>query len=180
MKVKKNPHRLIIFIIALNVLAVSIFLGCGNSSSSRSSTCDLDVTDNLEGHITDGLKVKLSTNKGIYLSGENPELSLTVTNVSDQSINVTFFSSKEFDFIVCSRDGMEIWRRSHDSSFLHLITDVTIQPDTNYFFTGFSDGIAREIFDRKDNSGEIIASGDYTVYGQFNKYDSNKKIIRLE
>jgi len=179
MKVKKNPPRPIIFIIALNVLAVSIFLGCGNSSSSRSSTCDLDVTDNLEGHITDGLKVKLSTNQDTYLSGENPELSLTVTNVSDQSINVTFFNSQESDFIVC-RDGMEIWRRSHNSVFLQLITTVTIQPDANYLFTGFSDGIAREIFERKDNSGRIIASGNYTVYGQFDKYYSNKKTIRLE
>jgi len=169
MKVKNLPLS------AILIIASAIFLSCGDSPSS---TC-LDITDDPEGNITDGLRVKLSTDKDTYLSGENPELSLTVANVSDQPINITFTSSKEYDFVIC-RGGMNVWTWSHDLVFAFPITEVTIQPGENYAFPGFSDGIAREIWERRDNLRNTVPFGNYTVYGQFNRYDSNKKMIRLE
>ncbi len=152
-------------------------MGCGSgdsASSDISNACGANLSDNPGGNAIDGLKVKLSTDRDTYISGQNVELSLTVTNISGLLKTITFNSSQEYDFIVC-KNGREIWKWSYGKGFLTVITNRQLQSDETLSYP--------IVWNKTDTEGNNVSVGDYSIYGILTadpSYYSNIKTIRLE
>ncbi|RKX44341.1 MAG: hypothetical protein DRP38_09510, partial [Thermotogae bacterium] len=59
---------------------------------------------------------------------ETVNISVSVTNVGNQPINLTFPTAKTGDFSIIDSDGTEVYRWSEGKYFIQVITTLTIKP----------------------------------------------------
>ena len=64
---------------------------------------------------------------GSYAIGEPMEMKLTVTNVTDRTVTVTFPTAQRFDFVI-KRDGKPVWQWAADMMFAQSVTREEIAP----------------------------------------------------
>ncbi len=91
----------------------------------------LELVSKVTGH---GLQFDLQLNQSQIKLDENVEMTLLVTNVSDQPIRLRFDSGQVFDFLAVKEptvgDGPEfvVWNWAHDRAFTLQILAFSIQP----------------------------------------------------
>jgi len=110
-----------------------------------------------------GLLYTLSTNKSLYRQGEDIRITLVKTNVSSSDIKLRYRTSQRYDFVVRrSLDQREVWRWSRGRTFAHETSNIVLSPGSRQTF--------RVFWDQRDNRGEQVMPGTYTVEG-FNVAD---------
>jgi len=75
----------------------------------------------------DSLRISLVLDAGSYAIGEPMEMKLTVTNVTDRTVTVTFPTAQRFDFVI-KRDGKPVWQWAADMMFAQSVTREEIAP----------------------------------------------------
>lgn len=85
------------------------------------------------------------------------ELTLQVTNPSDQPVELTFPTGQSFDFVV-QRDGRELWRWSADRMFTQAMRSTTLAPGETVTHQATWHPPA-------DLRGELVARGMLAVAG---------------
>lgn len=102
----------------------------------------------------EGLMLQLKTDKDEYAAGEPVSLGLTVTNLGDQVIRLSFPSSQIYDFVV-RRQGQEIWRWSSDKMFAMVLTELKLNPGESRTY--------HETWPQVDQKGEQVTAGSYEL-----------------
>jgi hypothetical protein len=125
------------------------------SLSRQSLTSDGDT----QVQQTGALFATVLTDKPEYALGEPVQLTLRVRNASPFTVTVTMPTGQDFDFIVRTLAGPEVWRWSHDQAFTQAVREVTFAPGETKTFTAS--------WDQRDNDGQPVGPGFYAVTGVF-------------
>jgi hypothetical protein len=98
----------------------------------------------------------LSTDKKIYKVGEEIEMTIFLQNKTNEPMNLTFNSGKNYDFIVKNlKEGKEVWRWSNNQTFTKSLMSMILDPGESKTF------VFR--WNQKDNDSQKIAPGTYKV-----------------
>ena len=101
-----------------------------------------------------GLQFDLQLNQSQIKPDENVEMTLLVTNVSDQPIRLRFDSGQVFDFLAVKEpvvgDGPEflVWNWAYDKAFTQQIWTLEIPPGETKSY--------QVIWDGRDNNGDAV------------------------
>ncbi|MCH8021243.1 hypothetical protein IH785_15450 [candidate division KSB1 bacterium] len=101
-----------------------------------------------------GLQFDLQLNQSQIKPDEDVEMTLLITNVSDQPIRLRFDSGQVFDFLAVKEpvvgDGPEsvVWNWAHDKAFTLQILAFSIQPGETKSYQVTWDG--------RDNNGDAV------------------------
>lgn len=102
----------------------------------------------------EGLMLQLKTDRDEYAAGEPVSLRLTVTNLGDQVVRLSFPSSQIYDFVV-RQQGQEIWRWSSDKMFAMVLTELKLNPGESRTY--------HETWPQVDRKGEQVTAGSYEL-----------------
>ncbi len=83
------------------------------------------------------------------------KLDFSLHNISGKSLAFYFSSSQKFDIFITDNNGMEVYRWSCDKDFASVITDTNLKKDEKLSFS--------EVWDFKDNKGNRVPPGKYTI-----------------
>ena len=106
--------------------------------------------------VRDGLELKISASKASFPEDVSIVLTFRVENVSTQALRYEFTSTNQHDFAV-EEDGRQAWRWTAGRAFGRTITSLKLQPGESKAWS--------EIWDQRDNSGELVGPGVYMVSG---------------
>ena len=106
--------------------------------------------------IIDGLLYILTTEKARFLQREPVIFTLTKVNITSAPVTLNYRSAQRFDFVVL-KDNREIWRWSKDQFFAQVMERISIRPGEAQIFSA--------LWDQRDNSGQLVASGSYIARG---------------
>ncbi|MDQ1329264.1 MAG: Protease complex subunit PrcB family protein [Candidatus Poribacteria bacterium] len=108
------------------------------------------------GPIMNDVLAILSTDKKIYKVGEEIEMTIVLHNRTDEPVNLTFNSGKNYDFIVKKLpENKEVWRWSEGKFFTEALMSMMLDPGERKTFV-FK-------WNQKDNDSKKIESGTYKV-----------------
>lgn len=102
------------------------------------------------------LRLSLTTRKPVYTQGEPVELFLTVTNIAEQPVTLSFASAKQYDFVIKHKDH-ELWRWSNGQMFAMILTHLVLNPKESRRF--------QAIWLQNDRDGHQVESGSYIAVG---------------
>lgn len=97
------------------------------------------------------------------------KLDFSLNNISGESLAFYFSSSQKFDIFIANRNGEEVYRWSHDKGFLTAIMNVKLKKDGKLSFS--------EVWDYRDNKGNRVPPGQYSVTVKFLAKLENGKIM---
>ncbi len=89
--------------------------------------------------------------------GEPLEMTLSITNISDEPIKRGYGSSMLFDFTVDDADGNEVWRWARYLVFLHVLGSQTWAPGESVTYT--------VTWDQLDDTGGFLSDGEQVPAG---------------
>lgn len=139
----------------LGVVLLATAAPAVESGSRRSPAVEAPVPLLQAGLVT----VSVTTDRVNYALGEPVQFTLTVRNPTQNALIFTRPTSQEYDFIVRTSGGAEVWRWSHDRAFLQVIETTTFLPGQARTFT--------ETWEQRDNNGQQVVAGTYAVTGVF-------------
>ncbi|WP_058486473.1 M56 family metallopeptidase [Defluviitalea phaphyphila] len=96
-------------------------------------------------------------------------LNFYLQNISDETINFYFNSGQKFDILITDNNGIEVYRWSNDKFFTQAIINVELEKNEKLSFS--------EVWDYKDNEGNRVLPGKYTVKVKILARLENNKII---
>jgi len=114
-----------------------------------------------------GLFLRIEAKASVH-KGETTSVNLTITNDRTESVELTFPTSKQFDFIVLDTAQQTVYRWSQDKVFLTVLTQIELQ--------------AGESTTRTLTWSCNLPEGDYTVVGLVEAYNvtlSCSKALRV-
>ncbi|RLF52925.1 MAG: hypothetical protein DRN19_00105 [Thermoplasmata archaeon] len=76
----------------------------------------------------ENLTVSVTLDRYNVSVNETVNISVSVTNIDDRLINLTFPTAKTGDFSIVDPDGTEVYRWSEGKYFIQVITTLTIKP----------------------------------------------------
>ncbi len=114
----------------------------------------LSFADSTQAGDLSNLQLSLTTDKPAYAAGEPVKITFTLTNLSDQEVQLRFTSSLQFDIVV-SRNETEVWRWSNGRMFSMMLTTMVLKPQSSKRYTA--------VWAQKDNSSRPVSPGRYEV-----------------
>jgi hypothetical protein len=92
-----------------------------------------------------------------YPAEHKVRIEFVVTNTTDQTMNYTFSSGKQYDIWI-SREDTEVWRCSRGRMYIQAFTYLNLAPgESKTFFA---------TWDQRDEAGKQVPAGSYVVSGQ--------------
>jgi hypothetical protein len=106
-----------------------------------------------------GLELTVTLNKTVYLVGEPLNITLKVTNISNETIEYSSASTLIFDFLVFDAKGNWIYQWSIGKAFAQIIIPITLNP-------GDSETEVL-VWDQTCNTGAVggVSPGTYYIVG---------------
>ncbi|MGE5582997.1 MAG: BsuPI-related putative proteinase inhibitor [Bacillota bacterium] len=104
------------------------------------------------------LFVGLTCDKSIYNSNDTIGMALTVLNLNNKSLKVTFNSAKTYDFYLYKGE-QALWKWSADKMFTMAISNLTLEPKKPQTYV--------VLCNVKLPSGEYLEPGRYKLIGAF-------------
>lgn len=83
---------------------------------------------------------------------------LAALNTGDDPIKLRFSSGMQFDFVVTSKDGTEVWRWSSGKAAIMMLTEREIAPGEL--------AVHSVVWDGTDSTGAPVPPGEYKVHAE--------------
>ncbi len=116
----------------------------------------------------DDWEITLATEKKEYRADEDVLLILTLTNLADTSLELTFPSTQTHDFIVRDERGRTVWQWSAGRVFAQALTERTLVAGGR---------LKRDIaWDGRDNQGKPAKVGHYEAEGWFTAQGFDRRV----
>ena len=109
--------------------------------------------------------LSLATSEQIDHQGVPVELTLTVSNGTEETIRISFSSSKQFDLVI-KKDEKILWTWSEERMFAMSLTQLKLGPGERKHFD--------IVWPQLDRNGKQVKPGFYTAVGWL---ASKKKLI---
>jgi|GEM_PF-888504 hypothetical protein len=91
-------------------------------------------------------------------TGEKLRIRFSLKNVSDRDLTVVYGSGQKYDFWILNEQNEEVFRWSHDSSFIAVILREELPKSGQFDF--------EEEWNGRDNDGHPVPTGQYTLVVQ--------------
>jgi hypothetical protein len=101
--------------------------------------------------------VTVVADKAVYDRGESVRFTLSIMNTTSESVTRTMPGGQDYDLIVRTLDGSEVWRWSRSRVFTDAIREVSFGPGQTKTYS--------EIWDQRTNTGQQVGPGSYVVLG---------------
>jgi hypothetical protein len=115
---------------------------------------------NLQGSIlaagvpgTDAFEFTLSTPQSAYAQGEGVPFQMTLRNLTNQQLSLTFLGGQDFDIVVQNEADANVWRWSTGRAFTLQLRDVTFAPGETRQFNA--------TWDQQSDGGQQVPAGAY-------------------
>ena len=147
----------------LLLLSVFIITGCGTQNQApltNSENEDAPVTaipsetEDVNSSVSNVSIEDIKTKLDIDAREEGADISITLTNTSDEDVRLTFTSGQKFEIVIEDQAGQEVYRYSIDKSFIMALQNEDIKAGEEVTW--------QETWDYLQ-TGERIPSGDYVV-----------------
>jgi peptidoglycan hydrolase-like protein with peptidoglycan-binding domain len=102
-----------------------------------------------------GIRHILYTNKAVYNRGEDVDISLSKTNITDDEISLRYSTSQIIEITIRNAAGRIVWKYSQNRQFAQFSRLITI-------FEGGTQ-VIKEVWKQVNNAGNQVASGTYTI-----------------
>lgn len=102
-----------------------------------------------------GIRHILFTNKRVYNRGENVEITLSKTNITDDEITLRYSTSQIIEITIKNAAGATVWKYSDNTQFAQFSRVITI-------FEGGTQ-VIREVWRQVNNAGNQVPPGTYTI-----------------
>ena len=99
---------------------------------------------------------------------ETIKMDFALHNISGETLAFYFSSSQKFYIFITDNNGMEVYRWSHDKGFATAIINTKLKKDEKLSFS--------EVWDYKDNKGNRVLPGKYTITVKILAKLENRKI----
>jgi len=145
------------------LLSVFIITGCGTQNQApltNSENEDAPVTaipsetEDVNSSVSNVSIEDIKTKLDIDAREEGADISITLTNTSDEDVRLTFTSGQKFEIVIEDQAGQEVYRYSIDKSFIMALQNEDIKAGEEVTW--------QETWDYLQ-TGERIPSGDYVV-----------------
>ncbi|MEW6299406.1 MAG: BsuPI-related putative proteinase inhibitor [Thermodesulfobacteriota bacterium] len=83
---------------------------------------------------------------------------LAALNTGEDPIRLRFSSGMQFDFVVTSKDGSEVWRWSAGKAAIMMLTEREIAPGEL--------AVHSVVWDGSDSTGTPVPPGEYEVHAE--------------
>lgn len=113
-------------------------------------------------------EISLTTDKKKYRVGEGVPLALTLTNLADTSLELTFPSAQTHDFLISNDRGQTVWQWSAGRAFAQALTERTLVAGGSLKRDASWDG--------RDNQGKLATAGQYEVEGWFTAKGFDRRV----
>ncbi len=111
--------------------------------------------------VTDGLELTMAIEKTYYVLGEPINITLTITNISNQTINFTH-TGYDFDFLVYNDTNNIIYQWSKGRAFPMFIMIMPLNPLEN--ITGTY--VWQQTSNNQSNQDTQVSPGTYNIVGE--------------
>ena len=106
-----------------------------------SATCTPPPADAVHNTVwADSVHLSIATDKEEYAAGEAIDITLTVTNGTDQAVTLEFMSGQRYDLIIRTAENQEVWRWGLTRGFIQMLGSEQLAPGAqkvyNHEFTG--------------------------------------------
>lgn len=102
-----------------------------------------------------GIRHILFTNRAIYSRGENVQISLIKTNITNDEITLRYPTSQLIEITITNAAGNTVWQLSDNRQFAQFQRIITIFPGGTQ--------LINESWDLRNNAGTPVLPGTYTV-----------------
>lgn len=109
----------------------------------------------IETKVGRGIRHILYTNKRVYNRGEDVDITLSKTNITDDEITLRYSTSQIIEITIKNSAGATVWRYSDNTQFAQFSRIITI-------FEGGTQ-VIREVWKQVNNSGNQVPPGTYTI-----------------
>jgi hypothetical protein len=109
----------------------------------------------IETKVGRGIRHILYTNKAVYNRGENVDITLSKTNITDDEITLRYSTSQIIEITIRNASGNTVWKYSQNRQFAQFNRVITI-------FEGGTQVISED-WSQVNNSGNQVAPGTYTI-----------------
>jgi len=90
---------------------------------------------------------------------------LTITLAASEPITLYYRTTQRYEIVVSDAEAKEIWRWSKDKAFGEVLEQVSLQANETLGFN--------ESWDQRDNDGQPVPTGNYTVTATSTHCDAN-------
>ena len=111
--------------------------------------------------VADGLELTMTIEKTTYVLGEPINITLTITNISNQTINFTH-SGQDFDFLVYNDTNNLVYQWSKGKAFPMIVFIMPLNPQGNTTGTY----IWQQTSNNQSNQDTPVSPGTYTIVGE--------------
>ena len=107
--------------------------------------------------------IDLTTYGAFYDQGK--PVRLTITVAASEPVTLYYRTAQRYDIVATNQEGQEVWRWSKDKAFGEVLGEETLEE--NEFLT------FNESWDQRDNDGQPVPAGNYTVTATSVHCDAN-------
>jgi flagellar hook assembly protein FlgD len=107
--------------------------------------------------------IDLTTYGVFHKQGEG--IRLTITIAASEPITLYYRTTQRFEIVISDADGKEVWLWSKDRTFAEVLEQVSLKASETLSFD--------ESWDQKDNDGQAVPTGNYTVTATSTNCDAN-------
>ena len=107
--------------------------------------------------------IDLTTYGAFYAKGK--PVPLTITIAASEPITLYYRTTQRYEIVISDAEGKEVWRWSKDKAFGEVLEQVSLQADETLGFD--------ESWDQRDNDGQPVPAGNYTVTATSTHCDAN-------
>jgi hypothetical protein len=90
---------------------------------------------------------------------------LTITVAAAEPITLRYRTTQRYDIVVTNTEGTEVWRWSKDKAFGEAVGEISLEANQSATFD--------ETWDQRDNDGQQVPLGTYTVTATSVHCDAN-------
>ena len=107
--------------------------------------------------------IDLTTYGAFHSQGE--PVPLTITVAVSEPITLYYRTTQRYEIVISDAEGKEVWRWSKDKAFGEVVEQVSLQANESLGFN--------ESWDQRDNDGQPVPTGNYTVTATSTHCDAN-------